>query len=1028
MTNYKVPDELVEQLIKGDVLLFVGDEMAIETKGERGYASQQDVMDDLIARTNYPPEEPRKLALVAGYFEALYGRHTLNRYMIDTYSDPSIAPNKAHQLAVKLPCPLIVTTSINRMLERALETPPAIPYHPFIGDADIPYQDSGKKIIAKLCGSVDQPDSLVITEDDYANLLHRIPALHVVILSHFATKTLLFIGYDLQGEFFYHFYNSIVLRSVDRHRRRAYAVLESPSPVAAAIWARRDLAIIAQNPTEFLESLTLAISSYKKPLKGRIRKQSLPDAPYKFLDYFEKKDSAIFFGRDAEAAHLVRQIAAHKLTVLVGQSGVGKTSLLNAGVIPKLEEEGYQTVYIRALINPTEMIKKSIWGMIEGQSLLLPPQAESMKLKPFLEATLPNSSRVVFIIDQFEEFFMRLGDASRKDFSISLSDCINSEMHDLRFVLALREDYLYRLLEMEPPIKGIFSNRFWLRNLDESRARDAIMEPARAFGLSFDDALLETLLDDLETGGVDPSQLQIVCFRLYQTLGEQNVFTIDLYRQLGGTKTILSNYLDEVIESLKTDEEKEAARVILKCMVTSERTKAALSAMEIARDAIVHKIGMAENQVTNILKTLQNHRIIRRLPEEDDIFELAHEVMVEKVWQWINAEDITYKYVREMLRQALADWRQLKILPSAEKWQLINEHKENLTLDLEEANLMMNSAIQIGEEMGYWIKIAEKSGVDIWEELKSLLLNASPSSRHNALRWVSLSNGTENVITMAKIAIGSEYPALRRQAWRILSNLDDSEAYKTLSSYSPSNEAILIPAGFFVMGTDDGRYDDEQPAHRVYLDAYYVHRHPVTNIEYLEFVKDTKRKTPDHWEDGNIPIGKEDHPVVRVSWYDALAYCQWLAEMNGIGFRLPTEAEWEKAAGWDQDKEEKRRWAWGNEYDHQKGNTRIGGPGTTTPIGQYSPAGGDSPYGLSDMSGNTFDWVSDWWSKTYYAISPEQNPKGPDSGEYKVCRGGSWAGSSEGASVVSRYYTMRPDVRSDYIGFRLAFDFNDEKH
>ncbi len=1015
----KVPEELVEQLIKGEVMLFLGEEMFTSSQGESGFPSPDEVMFDLIARSNYPDNEPQTLPIVAGYYEVLNGRHSLVQYMIDCFGDPSVSPNRACRLAARFPCPLMVTTSFSRMLERALELPPTLPYSTVIGNADVPYQDTGRKIVVKLCGSIDQPNSLVITEDDFAELFHRLSTLDVVILSHFATKTLLFLGYDLQGEFFRHFYNNIAIRSVDRHRRRAYAVLASPSPVAASIWARRDLTVIAREPTEFLEALVGAMASYQKPTKRATRKTTLPEAPYKFLDYFERKDTSIFFGRDAEAAHLVRQVAAHKLTVLVGQSGVGKTSLLNAGVTPRLEDEGYQTIYVRALSHPSEIIRRAVLSLVGSQDLS--SNTISMSLRLFLEGALPEGSRIVFLMDQFEEFFMRLGAASRQDFAKSLVDCMSSETHDLRFLLAVRGDHLYHLLEMEPPIRGIFSNRFWLQNLDESRARDAIIEPAKAFDLSFEEELLAVLLRDLETGGVDPSQLQVVCYRLYQALGQQRIFTLHIYQQLGGTTEILANYLDEVLEGFTNEEEREIARAILKSMVTAERTKAALSTHEITRDAIVRRLGVSEEHVATVLKFLQNRRIIRRLLDEEDVFELAHEVMVEKVWQWIDAEDITYKYVRQMLRQALADWRQLGVLPSTEKWMLLNKHKEQLVLNTEEIVLMLHASLYIGEEMDYWLEQAEIGGINVWSEIETVLNKAEPKTRHNALRWIATKNNP-SMLYLLRICLESEFPAMRRQARRALENLDTQEAKSILSAHPEPDEMIYIPAGWFIMGTDQGRYEDEQPAHRVYLDAYYIHRFPVTNFEYQKFVRATGRTPPDHWEDGHIPVGKEEHPVVNVSWYDAVEYCQWLAEVTNKPFRLPTESEWEKAASWDEVAGRKRKWAWGDNYDSTKGNTRIGGPGSTTPIGQYSPANGDSPYGLSDACGNTFDWVNDWWSKTYYQESPTYNPRGPETGIFKVSRGGSWAGSSEGSSAISRYYAMRPEVRSEYIGFRLALD------
>jgi len=193
---------------------------------------------------------------------------------------------------------------------------------------------------------------------------------------------------------------------------------------------------------------------------------------------------------------------------------------------------------------------------------------------------------------------------------------------------------------------------------------------------------------------------------------------------------------------------------------------------------------------------------------------------------------------------------------------------------------------------------------------------------------------------------------------------------------------VTIPAGEFLMGSDPKRdgnaYGDEQPQHRVYLAEYRMARVPVTNAQYKAFVDVTSHGAPQHWQHGQIPTGKGDHPVVYVSWYDAQAFCRW------AGVRLPTEAEWEKAArGTDG-----RKYPWGDSApDCSKAQYSACG-GTTVPVG--SKPAGTSPYGAMDMAGNVWEWCQDWYDEDYYPRSPQHDPQGPDSGSYRVGRGGSW--------------------------------------
>jgi len=218
-------------------------------------------------------------------------------------------------------------------------------------------------------------------------------------------------------------------------------------------------------------------------------------------------------------------------------------------------------------------------------------------------------------------------------------------------------------------------------------------------------------------------------------------------------------------------------------------------------------------------------------------------------------------------------------------------------------------------------------------------------------------------------------------------------------------EMRLVPAGPFLMG-DDGGPQDERPRHRVNLPAYWMDTYPVTNAEYARFVAETGYRAPCHWPESAYPLDKADHPVVNVSWEDAQAYAAW------AGKRLPTEAEWEKAArGTDG-----RVWPWGNTFEPARCNTREAGTGSTTPVDAYAPQG-SSPYGLADMAGNVWEWTSDW-----YRAYPGSSYASDNFGEqYKVLRGGSWSYNSTSARCAARTFDS-PSFFCDSYGFRCVVD------
>jgi formylglycine-generating enzyme required for sulfatase activity len=242
---------------------------------------------------------------------------------------------------------------------------------------------------------------------------------------------------------------------------------------------------------------------------------------------------------------------------------------------------------------------------------------------------------------------------------------------------------------------------------------------------------------------------------------------------------------------------------------------------------------------------------------------------------------------------------------------------------------------------------------------------------------------------------------------------------------------VHVPSGEFIMGSsasDPDVEDDEKPQHTVYLDAFYIDKTEVTNAQFAHFLNERGNQIEDSvpWldigsedclisrsvEQYRPKSGYEEHPVIEVSWYGARAYCQW------VGKRLPTEAEWEKAARGT----EGREWPWGNEWDASKCNTAEGGHGTTTPVGQFSPDG-DSHYGVADMAGNVWEWVADWYDPGYYKSQlPEHNPPGPDSGQVRVIRGGAWFTERGLARCAYRTGASSRKGRYNDIGFRCAKD------
>ncbi len=271
-------------------------------------------------------------------------------------------------------------------------------------------------------------------------------------------------------------------------------------------------------------------------------------------------------------------------------------------------------------------------------------------------------------------------------------------------------------------------------------------------------------------------------------------------------------------------------------------------------------------------------------------------------------------------------------------------------------------------------------------------------------------------------------------------------------------EMVRIPGGFFSMGAKEGD-QDERPVHRVVISSFKMGKYEITMKEFAAFISSTNYQT-DAEKQGNsyVYIGhfdkadgvswrddEEGHhrsdsdaskPVVHVSWNDANAYCQWLSRQTGKTFRLPTDAEWEYAAGCGM---KHYKYSWGNfmprtgngekpvanvadETNHPKYGALLqkylgykDGFFFAAPVGSFMA----NEFGLYDMTGNVFEWCNDWYDPNYYANSPENNPQGPSTGKFRIMRGGSWYFNVINSRIAYRIPNI-PERRHSDLGFRIA--------
>jgi len=246
-----------------------------------------------------------------------------------------------------------------------------------------------------------------------------------------------------------------------------------------------------------------------------------------------------------------------------------------------------------------------------------------------------------------------------------------------------------------------------------------------------------------------------------------------------------------------------------------------------------------------------------------------------------------------------------------------------------------------------------------------------------------------------------------------------------MSSPETSRIAVIepvmrrIPEGYFWMGCDDGR-DDEKPRHRVWVDAFELAACQVTNADYAKFLAAPEHdevhckvhRKPLHWDDPDF--SHPEQPVVAPSWFDAMAYCEWLSALTHKRYRLPTEAEWERAA---RGGAQQKLYPWGDSPLESLENYASRWKTAPERVGRAER----NAYGLFDIGANVHEWCSDWFDADYYHVSPERNPQGPAEGTRRASRGGSWRHQTKVSRCAARS-SIPPEFQYADYGFRVARD------
>jgi formylglycine-generating enzyme required for sulfatase activity len=946
----------------------------------------------------------------ADAYETRHGRHRL----IEAMNELRDQAGPGHRSLIEGLSSLGVTDFVDVGVTGAvhgrlkLQTPAALRVHL---NSDRGYGEAESPIVYCPFGSLDAPGDVILTKSDLMEWSVGSQGIFTDIYSLVSRRHLLAVLAADELEKFEEVHR-VILRGDVAGMRTPFLVVIGSDPSELAVWSHRGYQTLSVDGFAEVRDLIVPVLPSER---GHSCSDDVPHPrqPYMFLDFFKEADCDLFFGRDSETADFERLISAQRVTLVLGASGVGKTSLLNAGIAPLLRQAGARVACVRVFEAPALELKLS--ALAASESAATREDVESMPLASALVFLASADSPLVLIVDQFEEFFTHLGKGEREEFASQLAEAIRRRPPGVRFVFVMRDDFLHRLLRYEPDLSALIEGRCVLHKFDRGHARIAIIKPAQEFGWQMPEDVADAIVEDLIKDGIDPAQLQIVCTSLYQRYGAAGGVTLSDYDSAGGAAGLLRDYLDTILGGLSVREED--ARRVLKVLVTISKTKSVVSVAEVAAELPLGSNEDSEVDLSELLSNLVAKRVIRPVHSEgtEPLFELAHDLLAERVYDWLSDDELADKFTKHLLRTAVSDWRLQGAVPELGQWQRIRQITDTALHTVDDVLFAVIAALHHDEPEPVVADLVNHASAvsDVWaSQVLGHWERMSLTAKHGVLR---LAEHLElvNDDAVLRLAASSPSESLRRASAR---------AYRVRQGHAryvrTAAEWVLIPEGRCVIGTDHPEFDSSGPPHDVYISEFCVQKYPVTYADYAVFLAETGRVAPSGWV-GSVPdVRREDCPVVNVSWHDAAAYCDWFQEVSGLATRLPTEAEWEKAATWHIETNEKTLWSWGNEFDVARANGRESGIHKLTPIGYFSPFG-DSPYGVVEMCGNTFDWISDWWAPEYGVVET-RDPTGPVDGTHRVARGGSWAGSSIDNSGCSHGYHLVPSKRNEYVGFRMA--------
>ncbi len=444
---------------------------------------------------------------------------------------------------------------------------------------------------------------------------------------------------------------------------------------------------------------TADVARAQEVMRARAGARRRPIKPFKFLDPYAEDESHLLPARDDEVLRLAGRTLTSPLTVLVGETGSGKTSLVAAGVLPWLREHGYDGVLARCFDDPTRSLLQAVRARLGEPERVESSDAEQLGAAA-RELAARSSAPVLLVLDQSQEMFTRLGSRTRLEFAKDLAGLLSLPGEPVHVLVVIQREFFVNLTELLPELPTLFHEVVELKRLNSDQAEAVVRRSLGRFRLWFDQLVTSHLIDDLATAeGILPVELQICCDALVNQVEEdEHHVGYEVYRRIGPARRILDALVDTRLRTFRW-RRNTLAKSILVNSVTAQRTKSLLTVEECAVDT-----GTDQDTCRDLLEELTELGLLRRLVHSNGrvMYELRHEYLAQRLETYISDVEREAKDIDDLLHRELNNYEKFQLLLDKEKLKLIHQYRRRLTFTAEELELVIRSAAHERFEVDYW--------------------------------------------------------------------------------------------------------------------------------------------------------------------------------------------------------------------------------------------------------------------------------------------------------------------------------------